>query len=124
MVASTLLLPRSAGSVDRYRELAHVGPAFQGHDLGRAFPRHLIDTYDGMHGDEALLHSLELALELLLARVHHQAAALAEDHLFDLDEPPEALLAHLPGIDLVELALVHEDDFVDVTCGHGLAKVM
>jgi len=59
-----------------------------------------------MHGDEALLHALELGLEALLARIHHYPAAFAEHQLLDLDEPPEAVLAHLTGIHLVELALV------------------
>ena len=52
----------------------------------------------------------EFGLDALLRRVQDDAAALAEDDLLDLDEAEQPAMADLTGLNLVDLALIGEDD--------------
>ena len=62
----------------------------------------------------------ELALDSLLRGVQDHRGALAEHQLLDLDETEQRPRgSRLPGVDLVNLALIHEHDAENVTGCHG-----
>ena len=58
-----------------------------------------------------------------IARVQHDGGALPEHELLHFDEAEEPPVADLAGIDLVNLALIHKEDFENVTGGHGYRGV-
>jgi hypothetical protein len=60
----------------------------------------------------------ELGFDAFFARSEDHGGTLAEHQLFDLDETEQATLAHFPGINLVNLALVHEHNLENVTGCH------
>lgn len=66
-------------------------------------------------------HTVELGLELFFAGIDHDLGALAEDELFDFQEPPQVALVDLLGVHLEHLALVEKDHFEQrrVAFGHG-----
>src|SRR5262245_37196539 len=71
-----------------------------------------------MHRQIRALDALELSLDLLLGRVDHDRRTLAEHQFFDLDETQQRAMTDLAGIDLVDPALVHENDLENVTGCH------
>src|SRR5580700_10810077 len=74
-----------------------------------------------MHGQEGALNPRELALDSLLGRIEHNRGALAEHELLDFDESEQLAVAHLAGVYLVNLALIHEHNAKNVTGCHGRA---
>ncbi len=50
--------------------------------------------------------------------IQDHRGALPKDQLFNLDESEQPALAHLTGINLVNLALVHEHNLENVTGCH------
>ncbi len=78
-----------------------------------------------MQWNKGTLYLAKLALELLLARVHHHAGALAEQEFLHLDKAVQLTLEDLPGIDLVDLPLIQEYHLVDrFVRGHGYCPVV
>src|SRR6185295_13140492 len=114
-----LLGPRLVGGVVHpQRELRDVAAAFERADLGLALLLHFVDAQDRVHRQHRALDPGELGLDAFLARVQDDGRALPENQLFNLDEPEQATLAHLAGINLVNLALVHEHNLENVTGCH------
>src|SRR5215469_1739598 len=106
--------------VHGHRELRDVGPtAFQHRDLADAVLLHLVDAQDRMHRQEGALDAGELALDALLRGVEYHRGALAEQQFVDLDESEQLSVADAPGVDLVNLALIHEHNAENVTGCHG-----
>src|SRR5512139_3660871 len=94
--------------VQRCGKLCHI--AFQLGDLAGAALGDLVDPEHGMHGQETALDAVELRLDPLLRRIEQHAGALAEGQLLHLDETQHRAMTDLAGVDLVNLALVHEQD--------------
>ena len=90
--------------------------------LARPVLLHLVDAQDRVHGQEGALDAGEFALDALLAGIEHHGRALAEHQLLDLDEAEQLAVAHLAGVDLVNLALIHEHNAENVTGCHGGAR--
>jgi len=91
-------------------------------DLRRAETLDFIDADDGVHGDKAAHHTVELRLELFLAGVDDHLGALAEDELLHFQKAPQIALKDLLGVHLVHLALVEENHLVDgFALTHGYA---
>ena len=72
-----------------------------------------------MHRQIASPDTLELGLDLLFGRVEDDRTALAENEFLDLDEPEKRAVPDAARVDLVNLSLVHEDDFVECFVCHG-----
>ena len=66
-----------------------------------------------MHGDIASRDTLKLGFQLFFTRINQDSRAFTEDEFLDFDKVIEIRLIDLPGIDLIDLALVEENDFVD-----------
>src|SRR5690606_5434348 len=96
----------------RIRELGYLVAPLEFADLGRTLFFHLIDAHDGMHGNIRALHARELGLQPFFRRIDQQLSALAKDKLFNLDKTIHLALVYRPGEDLVDLALIKENDFV------------
>src|SRR5688572_2211206 len=103
--------------IQAHRELRDVA-AFECADLADALFLHFVDSQDGMHGQHGALDVRELGLDALLARIHDHGGALAEYQFLDFNEAKQATLAHFAGVDLVNLALVHEHNLENVTGCH------
>ncbi len=71
-----------------------------------------------MHGQHGALDAREFGLDAFLGGVEDHRSTFPEYQLFDLDEPEQAPLADLAGINLVNLALVHEHNLENVTGCH------
>jgi len=71
-----------------------------------------------VHGQIGAFHIVKFGLDFLLGRVHDDRGALAKDQLLDLDEAKQAAVTDLAGIDLVDLALIHEQNLENVTRCH------
>src|SRR5690606_23928303 len=102
-----------------HRKRHHVTGAARFADFRRADPLDFVDAHDGMHRYETAYHTLELRLELLFARIHHDGRTLAEDELFHLQETPQITLIDLLGIHLEYLSLVEENHLVDWSFAFG-----
>src|SRR5690606_36278303 len=70
---------------------------------------------DGVQRNKGTLHVGKLVVQAFLGRVYHHLGAFAEQELLHLDKAIEVALVDLAGIDLVDLSLVQEDDFVDLS---------
>src|SRR5207248_2864097 len=104
-------------------ELRHVRTAsLEGGDLADALLFDLIDAENGMQGQIRPLDPVELALDPLFRRIHHDRGALAKYELLNLDETEQLAVADPAGIDLVNLALIHEHNAENVTGCHGLER--
>ena len=99
-----------SGRVDRQRKLRDVAALGLG-DLADALLVDLVDSNDRVHWQVASLDALEFRLDLFLGRVEHDGTAFTEHELFDFDETEERTVTDFAGVDLVDLALVHECDF-------------
>jgi len=60
----------------------------------------------------------EFGFDLLLGRIDDNRRALAKDQLFDLDKTQHGAMTHLAGIDLVDLALAHENYPIQIFLAH------
>jgi hypothetical protein len=69
-------------------------------------------------GNERPFDPGELRFQALLGGIHDHLGALAENDVPHLDEAVHLAVAHVPGVELVELPLVVEDDTVCVFLGH------
>src|SRR6187399_346655 len=92
--------------------------AFQCADLGLPLLLHLVDAQDGMHREHGALDAGEFGLDAFLARIQDHGGTLTENQLFHLDESEQPALTDLTGINLVNLALVHEHNLENVTGCH------
>ncbi len=61
------------------------------------------------------MHAGELVLELLLGRIHHHLGPLAEQKFLHLQEAIQITLEDLTHVDFVDLALIEENNPVDLT---------
>ncbi len=74
-----------------------------------------------MHRQVGPRDVLELGLDLLLGRIDDDTRPFAEDELLDFDETEHGAMAHLAGVDLVDLPLAHEHDSVQGFLAHSSA---
>jgi hypothetical protein len=115
--AADLSLVQVAGRcrrIDRRGELADVA-GFCGADLADALLFDDVDAQDGMDGQIAAPDAGKLAADALFGGIDDDRAALAEHQPLDLDETEQCALGHIPGVDLVDLALAEEDNFVETS---------
>src|SRR5579872_1130052 len=117
---SALFLVRRGRRIQGDRELRDIGPALQRGNLAHTLLLHFIDAQYGVQGQVGALDTLEFALYALLGRIHHHRGALAEHQLLHLDEPEQLSVADASGINLINLALIHEHNAENVTDCHGL----
>ena len=73
-----------------------------------------------MQGQIGPFDPVEFAFDALFGRVHHYRGALAENELLNLDEAEQLAVADAAGVDLVNLALIHEHNAENVTDCHGV----
>ena len=104
------------GGVDRHRELGDVALGLG--DFRSALLFHLVDADDRVHRQVGTPDVLELGLDPLLGWIDDDTGALAEDEFLDLDEAEQPAMADAAGVDLVDLALAHENDLVQCLVAH------
>src|SRR5690606_2917535 len=105
-------LAASLGRVHRHGELGDVS-ALDVRDLADALLLDLVDAQNGVQREIGPLHAFELALDTLLGRIDDDRGAGAEHELLDFDETEERAVADASSVDLVNLALVQEQDLVN-----------
>src|SRR5690606_40505396 len=96
----------AARGVNGNRELRHIPPLEAG-DLAGALLVDLVDPNDRVHRQVRPLDAPEFRLDLLFRRVDDHGTALTEYELFHLDKAKQGPVTHVPGVDLVHLALAH-----------------
>ncbi len=87
-------------------------------DLADALLLHLIDAQHRVQRQPGALDPLKLAFYPLFTRVEHHGTAFAEHKFFYLYESKDISVVDLTGVHLVDLALIHEHDFENVTGCH------
>src|SRR6266404_2400582 len=107
----------STGRVDGDGELSDVR-AFQSRDLADTLLLDLVDAQHRMHGQVGALYIVELGLYLLLGWVDYHRRSFAENQFLDFDGAEWSSVAYFPCVDLVNLALIYELTFENVTRGH------
>src|SRR5262245_53653705 len=108
---ASLLIARR---IHRHRKRRDVRP-LEGGDLAHALLAHLVHAQHRMHRQIGTFDTVEFSFDLLFRRIDHYGGALAEHQLLDLDEAEQRTMADLARIDLVDLALVNENDLENVT---------
>jgi hypothetical protein len=71
-----------------------------------------------MHWQVGASDVLEFGFDLFLGGVDNQRRPLAKDQFFDLDETKKLAMTDLPGIDLVDLPMAHENDLEKLLVTH------
>ena len=70
----------------------------------------------GIPQEKRASDAFELLLDVLFRRIDDQLPAFSEHQVLDLHETEQPALRDTPGVDLVDLSLVEEDDFVETVC--------
>jgi hypothetical protein len=110
------LVPRR---IHRHRKLRNVA-IFKLADLAHALFIDLVNANDRVHRQVGSADVFKLGFDLLFRRIDDQCRALAKDKFFDLHETKQLALANTSGVNLVDLPLAHEDDFVELFFTHGI----
>jgi len=108
------LVPRR---IHWHRKLSDIA-ALKLADLAHPLLVDFVDANYGVHRQVSPFHILELRLDFFFGRINDQRRPLAEYQLLDLDESEHFAVTYAPGIDLIDLPLAHEDNFVEVFLAH------
>ena len=108
------LVPRR---IHRHGKLGDVA-ALEFADFADALLVNFVDTNDGMHRQVGSLDVFKFGFDLFFGRIDYDGSPLAKDQFLNFDETEQLAMTNVTGVDFVNLALAHKDDFEELFLSH------